>query len=107
MNRTGVTYTIGTFSTTVQVSHTAKSFADATNAVTNPGNPGPIGVIPAYPVIDLSASLLVARRFRVQGGIDNLANARYFTKRTNEYPGPGIIPAIGRSVYLGIGAPLR
>ena len=107
VNRAGVTYGLGGFSMTVQVSHTAKSFSDATNAVTNPGNPGPIGLVPAYRVIDWSASWLTARGIRVQGGINNLADARYFTKRTNEYPGPGIIPAVGRSVYVGIGAALR
>jgi Fe(3+) dicitrate transport protein len=36
-------------------------------------------------------------------GINNLTNARYFTKRTDEYPGPGILPGIGRSVYASLG----
>ncbi|MGI9090000.1 MAG: TonB-dependent receptor family protein [Gemmatimonadaceae bacterium] len=103
VNRAGITYGLGAFSTTLQVSHTAKSYADATNAVVDLAAPGPIGVIPGYHVLDFSASLLVARSIRVQGGINNLTNAHYFTLRTNEYPGPGIIPAIGRSIYLGAG----
>lgn len=103
VNRAGVTYGLGAFSTTLQLSHTAKSYADATNAVVDLADPGPIGVIPGYHVLDFSASLLLARRIRVQGGVNNLAKAHYFTLRTNEYPGPGIIPAIGRSVYLGAG----
>lgn len=103
VNRAGVTYGLGAFSTTAQVSHTATSYADASNAIADPANPGPIGIIPAYRVIDWSGTLLVARRYRVQFGVNNLADAHYFTRRTNEYPGPGIIPAIGRSVYAGIG----
>lgn len=103
MNRAGVTYGLGAFSTTLQVSHTAKSYADATNAVVDLADLGPIGVIPGYHVLDFSASLVVAHRIRVQGGVNNLAKAHYFTLRTNEYPDPGIIPAIGRSVYLGAG----
>src|SRR5205814_4497889 len=37
------------------------------------------------------------------GGVNNLADRKYFTKRTTEYPGPGIIPAMGRSLYLSFG----
>lgn len=107
INRAGLTYGLGTFSATLQVSHTAASFSDATNAMSSPGNPGPIGIVPAYHVIDLSASVLLAQKLRVQGGVNNLANAHYFTKRTNEYPGPGIIPSLGRSFYLGVSAELR
>lgn len=103
VNRAGVTYGRGAFSTTLQMSYTARSYADATNAITSPADPGPIGIIPGYHVLDLSASLVVAHSIRVHGGVNNLSNAHYFTMRTNEYPGPGIIPAIGRSVYLGAG----
>ncbi len=35
-------------------------------------------------------------------GVNNLANARYFTKRTGEYPGPGILPDMGRRMYVGL-----
>ena len=37
-------------------------------------------------------------------GINNLVDKRYFTVRTNGYPGPRIIPAIGRSFYIGFEA---
>jgi Fe(3+) dicitrate transport protein len=37
-------------------------------------------------------------------GINNLTDAHYFTKRTGEYPGPGILPGIGRTFYAGIEA---
>jgi Fe(3+) dicitrate transport protein len=36
--------------------------------------------------------------------VNNLADKHYFTRRTDEYPGPGIIPSPGRSVYLTLGA---
>ena len=26
----------------------------------------------------------------------------YFTRRTDEYPEPGIIPLVGRSLYMGV-----
>jgi hypothetical protein len=37
-------------------------------------------------------------------GVSSLADKKYFTLRADEYPGPGIIPSIGRSFYIGIGA---
>jgi Fe(3+) dicitrate transport protein len=42
--------------------------------------------------------------FALKGGINNIADRHYFTFRTDEYPGPGIIPADGRSFYAGISA---
>ena len=38
-------------------------------------------------------------RFRFQTGVNNLLNEAYFTRRATGYPGPGIIPAEGRSFY--------
>jgi hypothetical protein len=46
-------------------------------------------------------SLQLDAQFRLP---DFQTNAKYFTTRTDEYPGPGIIPAIGRSIYVGFGA---
>jgi Fe(3+) dicitrate transport protein len=101
INRFGATYGYKVFSTTFLISNTAKSFADATNTVSS-DDPA-VGVIPAYQVLDWSASLHL-NRYNIKFGVNNLADKRYFTVRTNEYPGPGIIPAIGRSFYVGFGA---
>jgi Fe(3+) dicitrate transport protein len=101
INRFGATYSYKVFSTTFLVSNTAKSYSDATNTVHS--NDPAVGLIPAYKVLDWSASLYL-NRYNFKFGINNLADKRYFTVRTNEYPGPGIIPAIGRSFYVGFGA---
>jgi Fe(3+) dicitrate transport protein len=101
INRLGVTYAYKPFSTTFLISNTAKSYADATNALSSP-DPA-VGLIPAYRVLDWSGKLTL-NRYNLKFGVNNLADKRYFTIRTNEYPGPGIIPAIGRSFYFGIGA---
>ncbi len=102
IERLGVTLAVPRFTTTFLISHTAQSFGDATNAVTA-SDDGVAGLIPAYTVMDLSGTLKL-NRFNVKLGANNLADTRYFTLRTAEYPGPGIIPSIGRSVYLGVGA---
>jgi Fe(3+) dicitrate transport protein len=59
-------------------------------------------VIPEYTVFDWSGQIGVGRRTRFAFGVNNLTNARYFTKRTGEYPGPGILPGIQRSFYVSV-----
>ncbi|NHA05635.1 TonB-dependent receptor [Mucilaginibacter sp. HC2] len=101
IERLGITYSYKPFSTTFLISKTAKSYADATNAL-NSSDPA-VGLIPAYQVLDWSGKLTL-HSYNLKFGVNNLADKRYFTIRTNEYPGPGIIPAIGRSFYFGLGA---
>lgn len=105
INRTGASFAWRALSTTLQWSHTARSFSDANNTVAS-DDPG-VGLVPAYDVIDWSGALSLGGRYTVSFGVNNLTDARYFTKRTNEYPGPGIIPAIGRSVYASVGVGVR
>lgn len=101
INRFGATYTYKVFSTTFLISNTAKSYGDATNTLKS-DDPA-VGLIPAYQVLDWSSAIHLGK-YNFKFGVNNLADKRYFTVRTNEYPGPGIIPAIGRSFYLGLGA---
>lgn len=97
--RTGITAYIQDFRLSYQLAHTAKHYSDATNAEMVPN--AVVGAIPAYTVMDLSASYQW-RWFKFQAGINNLADARYFTRRAAAYPGPGIIPADGRSFYVSL-----
>lgn len=102
INRVGANLSIGKFSTTFLISSTAKSYADATNAASSSSD-AVVGVIPAYTVMDWSSTIHI-KNYNVKLGVNNVADQRYFTLRTGEYPGPGIIPAIGRSGYISIGA---
>ncbi len=101
INRFGTNAALGKFSTTFLVSSTAKSFSDANNSETASAD-AVTGVIPAYTVLDWSATWRI-KTFNIKFGCNNLTDRRYFTLRTGEYPGPGIIPAIGRSFYFGVG----
>ncbi|HEX6966851.1 MAG TPA: TonB-dependent receptor [Gemmatimonadaceae bacterium] len=105
INRVGLTYGIGGLATTVQLSHTARSYADANNTVAS--DDAAVGLVPAFDVLDWSGAVPIGERYRVELGVNNVTNARYFTKRTAEYPGPGIIPGMGRSVYVTVGATVR
>ena len=77
------------------------AFGDASNVKSSAD---PIaGYIPSYGLIDISTTFKY-KRYSLKAGINNLTNQSYFTRRTDEYPGPGIIPSIGRSFYAGISA---
>ena len=103
INRVGLTYFDGHFSSSLQVSNVGDAYGDATNARLSDD---PVaGYIPAYSVWDFSATYKFDR-YSIKGGINNMFDEMYFTRRTDEYPGPGIIPAIGRSIYLGLGVKL-
>lgn len=102
IGRFGLNYTYKTFTLTALLNRVAETFSDANNTVTPTAN-GQTGLIPAYQVMDLSASLKLARRFSFRAGVNNLTDARYFTRRAGGYPGPGLLPADGRNGYVSVG----
>ena len=97
--KTGISYRHKKLSASYQVAYTSQQFGDATNAVIPAAN-AIIGQIPAYTVMDLSANYTLSKIFSLQGSCNNLADARYFTRRAESYPGPGIISADARSFFL-------
>ena len=101
IERVGIIYTDKAFSSTFQVNYVGDAYGDATNAKVSED---PIaGYIPAYTVLDFSATYRISN-YAIKAGVNNIADKAYFTRRTDEYPGPGIIPAIGRSFYIGVTA---
>ena len=102
INRVGLTWSYKIFSTTLQHSYQGSAFGDADNTIV-PCTNGVVGKIPAYAVIDWSTTFSW-KKISLKTGVNNLTNSKYFSYRTDEYPGPGIIPAIGRSIYLGVTA---
>lgn len=100
INRTGLTYGRSHFSGTLQYNYVSDAYGDATNVKTSKA---PVaGYIPAYSVWDVNLTYKISK-YSIKAGINNLANNYYFTRRTDEYPGPGIIPSAGRSFYVGFG----
>lgn len=81
-----------------QYSYLSDQFSDATNALDG-GPSAIIGLIPAYAIMDVSVSYEF-KWFKLEGSVNNLANAMYFTRRATGYPGPGILPSDGRTLYL-------
>ncbi len=102
VQRSGLTIGVGPIGTTLLASVVGRAYGDANN--TEASDDAVVGRIPGYTVLDWSASARVGEHWRLQAGVNNAADRAYFTRRTDEYPGPGIIPAIGRSVYFSIRA---
>ncbi len=101
--KTGLTYRWKDLAVSYIFSSMAMHFSDAANTDNNPPVPTAVeGTIPAYMVMDLSASYQW-KYVTLESGINNLTNAYYFTRRAAGYPGPGIIPSDGRSVYFSVG----
>ncbi len=99
--RTGMTYSLSGFSATVQYSRVGDQFTDASNTLFTVD--AVQGLVPAYQVWDFSGSYRLRKHYVLKGGANNLADARYFTRRGTSYPGPGLIPADGRSFYFSVG----
>ncbi|MEZ5015952.1 MAG: TonB-dependent receptor [Flavipsychrobacter sp.] len=89
---------------TYQFSHMGKQYTDATNAEDG-GSSGVNGAVPTYQLMDVSISWSW-KWLILEGSVNNIADAHYFTRRATGYPGPGIIPGDGRSYFLTVGCKL-
>ncbi|MCP9769334.1 TonB-dependent receptor, partial [Lacihabitans sp. LS3-19] len=102
INRFGVNYNKKGFSMTWQLSDIGSAYSDASNTET-PNVAATTGLIPAYTVQDISASFKFLKNYNVKAGINNITNEKYFTRRAGGYPGPGILPADGRTFNVSAG----
>ena len=99
--KTGVRAGYRNLLTSVQFTYLSEQFTDVENSTipdAGDNREGVIGEIPAYGVVDVSASYAY-KRWKLEAGINNLLNDRYFTRRATGYPGPGTIPSPPRSFY--------
>jgi Fe(3+) dicitrate transport protein len=103
INRFGLSYKYNRFSVTFQFNSVSGVYTDAANTE-NPNSKSTIGRIDGYQVMDLSATYLINGKYNVKAGVNNLTNEIYATRRSGGYPGPGILPANGRTFYFSIGA---
>ena len=101
INRTGLIFNTKSFSTTFQANTVGDAYGDASNVKISDD---PVaGYIPGYTVLDVSATYKI-KNYAIKMGSNNLSDKSYFTRRADEYPGPGILPSIGRSFYVGLSA---
>lgn len=98
--RAGITYRCKRTSCTLQGAYTEEQYTEASNATFTPNAVN--GLIPAYHVFDASAKQRVGKHFELRAGVNNALDHIYFTRRAASYPGPGIIPAERRVVYVTV-----
>lgn len=96
--RGGLKYKNKRWSTQLQASYTSDQFSDASNAI-EPTGDAVIGLVPAYIVMDLSTRYSLKKNWSFELSINNLTNQKYFTRRASGYPGPGILPSDGISLF--------
>lgn len=100
--RGGITAGFRNFLLTTQVSHVSSTYSDANNTEIPTSNANN-GLIPAYTVTDLTATYKFSKGLNIKTGINNLFDKRYFTRRAGGYPGPGALPADGRTFFISVG----
>jgi Fe(3+) dicitrate transport protein len=96
--RTGVNYDFKGFSFNYQFSFTGSVFTDAANTVL-PNSNATVGQLKACGIHDVSLSYKFNKNYQVKFGVNNLSNEMYATRRSGGYPGPGLLPSQGRSIY--------
>ena len=99
--RTGLTWFYSSLSVTAQLSYVSNTFSDATN--TEKANAAAtIGVIPSYTIADIAATYRL-KKYTFKAGLNNLTNAKYFTRRAGGFPGPGLMPGEARNFFVTVG----
>ncbi|NJK83253.1 MAG: TonB-dependent receptor [Saprospiraceae bacterium] len=96
--RSGTTFKKNKWKASFQVNYIQQHFSDATNATRT--STAVEGIIPSYTVSDLSAAYELNAWLILEFSCNNIFNERYFTRRAEAYPGPGIIPSDGQSFFL-------
>jgi len=103
--RSGVSLQVADFAFKLMGAYVHKHFSDATNATFDPN--AVVGTIPSYYVLDFGMNYTVNEVFSFAGGVNNLTNNKYFTRRASAYPGPGIIPSDGINFYVTLNLTLQ
>jgi Fe(3+) dicitrate transport protein len=101
INKAGIDFAYKNLSMGFQHSYTSKSYNDAFNGESSSN--GVTGAIPAYDVWDWNAGWQFTKQFRLSASINNFTDEKYFNRRITFYPGPGILPADGKTFVVSIG----
>jgi Fe(3+) dicitrate transport protein len=104
--RSGLTWHYHGLQLTTQFNYVGDVYSDANNTVTPAAN-GQNGRVPAYTVWDISALYRFKSNYTIRTGINNAGDKNYFTRRAGGYPGPGILPADGRTFFISFGAKIN
>ena len=98
LEKAGIIFKRRSASLRVQYSYSSRQYNDAFNSISSTN--GVTGLIPQYHIWDATFNYSFLQKYRVSAGINNFTNEAYFNRRITMYPGPGILPADGRTWYV-------
>lgn len=101
-SRNGITLKLNKLSLSALHSYTAESFADAFNTIT-PTATGSAGWVPSYHLFDFNGKVSISSKLQLRLNLNNAFDKKYFTKRPQFYPGPGIWPSDGQTYSATLG----
>ena len=101
--RGGITFSYKELNFTTQLSSVGKAYSDANNTEIVTAN-AQNGLIPSYTVTDFTAAYKLKNGLKIKAGLNNVFDKNYFTRRAGGYPGPGALPADGRTFFVNLGA---
>ena len=101
--RGGLNLTLKDFIFTTQLSAVGSTYSDANNTQKPTAN-AQAGLIPSYTVTDFTISSKLYKTLKLKAGLNNVFDKRYFTRRAGGFPGPGALPADGRTFFISLGA---
>ena len=101
--RGGITFTGKKFTANIQYNYVGKAYSDANNTLV-PNATGINGLIPSYELVDIAGTFKFSDNFFLKGGLNNIFNKAYFTRRAGGYPGPGLMTSEPRNFFLTLGA---
>jgi len=104
--RAGIIHSYRGLSLSIQYSYTDKLFTDANNTE-EPSANGQNGLIPSYSIIDITGGYEHKSGLLIKTGVNNIENKNYFTRRAGGYPGPGVLPADGRTFFVTLGYQMK
>jgi Fe(3+) dicitrate transport protein len=94
--KSGITYEYKNFLVSGVLNFQTQQFSESTNA--EKSLTGVYGIIPSFYVVDAKVGYTF-KSFIFQISVNNITDHLYFTQRANSYPGPGIIPSEGRTIF--------
>jgi Fe(3+) dicitrate transport protein len=96
--RTGFYYELNGIFLNYQFSYTGEVYTDPTNTI-EADKDAKVGLLNAYSIHDISVGYQIAKGYALKFGVNNLLNEMYATRRSNGFPGPGLLPSQGRSFF--------
>lgn len=97
--RIGLEASVGDWSASVQTSAVDGVFTDAANT-RDPNPNATVGWLPGYILVDASLGVKLSDPVALKAGANNLLDATYATRRAGGYPGPGVLPGMGRNLFV-------